>query len=61
MRPDEPKSSPRPYDDRDWLAGRCPIRVVADAIRGDADKLRMLTFLAAVWANHEPHCTATER
>jgi hypothetical protein len=59
-----PSSSPRtlPEDNPEsWLAGRCPLRVAADAIRGDPQKFRTLTFLASVWLTHEPHCKATQR
>lgn len=48
------------YDDG-WLDGRCAVETVAATFRGDPEKLRALTFLAACWLEHKARCAATKR
>ncbi len=45
----------------DWLAGRCPLWLAAEAVRNDPAKRYVLVFLTGVWVQHAPHCAATER
>jgi len=58
----KPEPDPSAHPDAGWLEGRCPLRVVADRLRGDLEdpeKLRALLFLATVWVGRERRCRAT--